>query len=270
MTREKENGYKEFYNQYGRYIEEIKEKTLSGNFWGECGAVSIQKQIIKFYRAYCRWDKIYKANTASIFPVELFSMTSSTYYTASGNALSRIGRSNLFSKTFWFWRAWRCLCKAEEYSDKFAKLKPMENMTLGELDTRACILNKTGRRSEAIGLLSHRVMKILTGQTGTKHELCLLLIHEAEIIAGMRKYDKENKAEKNYQQAMKLSENETIPVLTKVRVMKSYGKFLVENKKINEAEIMLSDALDLAEDNKLHDQVSKIRAIFKDFKITRR
>lgn len=259
MTREKESGYKKFHSNFGKYIEKIREKTLLGDFWGKNGAVSYQRKIINCCKAYCRRDnKLY---------LESFSMFSSTYYAANGNALSHIGQANLFSKPLWCWRAWRCLRKAEKYSDEFARLKPMEDMTLGELDVRACVLNKAGRRSEATSLLSHGIMKILTGQIGTKHDLCLFLIHEAEVIIGIRKYDKENKAEKNYQQAMKLSEDEAVPALTKVRVMKSYGKFLVENKRIDEAESVLGDALDLARDNKLYDQERKIKAIFETFKL---
>ena len=248
--KEGEINDKRFFWKFGKDVEKIREKTLLGDFWGKCGAVSIQKQILNFYRAYCRWDKkYYGGGTSSIFPVQLFSMASSTYYAASGNAGSRAKMSNLFPKVFWYWRAWRCLRKAERLSDKFAKLMLMEDMSLGELDTRACILNKTGRRKEAAALISHGIMKILTKQTGTKHDLCLFLIHEAEIITGMRKYDKENKAETNYKQAMKLSEDEgdeIIPVLTKVRVMKSYGKFLVTKGQSNDAEAVLGEALDLA------------------------
>lgn len=268
MAKEKESKYEEFYHRFGSYLEEIREKTLVGDFWGKCGAVSLQQEIINRYKAYCRWDKIYKDNTSSIFPVELFSVASSTYYAASGNAGSRAKVSNLFLKLFWYWRGWRCLSAAEKLSDKFAGLNPMEIRSLGELDTRACILNKAGRRSEAASLLSHGIMRILTKQIGTKHDLCLFLIHEAEVIVGIRKYDKENKAEKNYEQAMELSEDEVaIPTLTRVRVMKSYGKFLAENKRINEAESVLGDALDLARDNKLHDQERKIKAIFETFKL---
>ena len=262
MTKEKESEYKKFNSQFGRYVEEIRDKTLLGDFWGKCGAVSIQKQIIDFYRAYCRWDKIYKDNTSSIFPVELFSMTSSTYYAAGGNAGSRAKVSNLFLKPFWYWIAWRCLRKAEKLSDKFAGLRPMEDMSLGELDTRACILNKAGRQREACIFLNHGVKRILTGQVGTKHDLCLFLIHEAEIIAGMRRYDKENKAEKNYQQAFKLMENRAVPVLTSVRIMKSYGKFLSGVDRITEAKEVLTKALILAEASDLNDQVVKIKALF--------
>ena len=261
MIKEKEIEYKEFYSRYGRYVEEIREKTLLGDFWGKCGAVSIQKQIINFYRACCRWDKIYKDDTSSIFPVELFSMTSSTYYAASGNASSRAKKANLFLKPFWYWRGWRCLRAAEKLSDKFAKLMPMEDMSLGELDVRACILNKTGRQSEAQAFISHGIMKILTGQIGTKHDLCLFLIHEAEVIVSMRKYDKENKAETNYQQAIKLMEDRAVPVLTRVRVMKSYGKFLIGVGRIIEAKDVMNKALILAEASDLNDQAVKIKAL---------
>ena len=156
---------------------------------------------------------------------------------------------------------------AEKLSDKFARLKPMEDMSLGELDVRACILNKSGRSNEALILISHGISRISTGQTGTKHDLCLFLIHEAEVIIGMRRYDKENKAEKNYQQAFRFLEEETLPILTKVRVLKSYGKFLAENKRINEAESMLGNALDLAREDDLYDQERKIKAIFKTFNL---
>ena len=77
----------------------------------------------------------------------------------------------------------------------------------------------------------------------------------------MRRYDKENKAGKNYQQALKLSEDETLPALTKVRVMKSYGKFLSGVGKITEAKEVLTKALILAEASDLNDQVIKIKSL---------
>lgn len=264
MTEEKESRYEEFYSRFGGVLEEIRRKTLLGDFWGKYGAVSIQKQIVNFYRACCRRDKKLNDNRVYIIPVAfLFSAASSTYYAAGGNAFSHIGQvqADLFSMPLWFWRGWKCLRKAEKYSDEFAKLKPMKNMTLGELDTRACILSKRGRRNEAAGLLSHGIKEILTKQTGTKHDLCLFLVHESEIISSMRKYDKENKAEANYQQAMKLSEDEAVPALTKVRVMKSYGKFLAGVDKVVEAKDVLNKGLVLAEENNLDDQVVKIKAL---------
>lgn len=271
MEEEEEINDKKFFWKFGKDVEKIREKILLGDFWGKCGAVSIQKQILNFYRAYCRWDKkYYGGGTPSIFPVQLFSMASSTYYAASGNAVSLADGIpflvTVYFRIFWLWRAWRCLRKAEIFSDKFAALRRMEDMSLGELDTRACILNKRGRRNEALALISHGITKISTGQTGTKHNLCLFLIHEAEVIAGMRKYDKENKAETNYKQAMKLSEDEgdeIIPVLTKVRVMKSYGKFLATKGQSNDAEAVLSEALDLARSSGLFDQVKKIKTVIK-------
>ena len=217
--------------------EKISDLTLIGLFWGKNGALALEKERLKINK---RFEQHF---------IEYLSATSSTYYAASGNACSRAKVSNLFSKVFWYWRGWRCLRMAEKLSDKFARLRPMRDMSLGELDTRACILDKARRRNEALSLLSHGIMKILTGQIGTKHDLCLFLIHEAEVVAGMRKYDKENKAETNYKQAMKLSEDEgdeIIPVLTKVRVMKSYGKFLVTKGQSNDAEAVLGEALDLA------------------------
>lgn len=232
--------------------KKIGELTSKGLFWGKNGAVALEKERIKLNKGLS-WYKF----------TELLSAASSTYYAASGNALSHIGieQVGLFSTPLWFWRAWRCLRKAEKYSDKFARLKPMENMSLGELDTRACVLNKAGRRNEAAGLLSHGIMKILNEETGTKHDLCLFLIHEAEVLVRIKRYDKKDKAEKNYQQAVKLSEDETVPALTKVRVMKSYGKFLANIGKIIESKDVLNKGLVLAEGNNLADQVVKIKAL---------
>ena len=236
--------------------EEISDLTLSGLFWGKYGALALEKKRLKINKRFRQFHF-----------TEFLSATSSTYYAAMGNAVSTAKNSPLFLKILWYWKAWRCLRAAEKLSDKFAILKRMEDMTLRELDMRACVLSKAGRQSEAHALISHGIMKILTGQIGTKHDLCLFLIHEAEIITSMRRYDKENKAEKNYAQALKLSEDESVPALTKVRVMKSYGKFLAENKRINEAESMLGNALDLARENNLYDQERKIKAIFKTFKL---
>ena len=239
--------------------EKISELTLKGLFWGKNGALALEKEGSKINKRF------------GFHFTEFLSGISSTYYAASGNAVSLADGIpflvTVYFRIFWLWRAWRCLRKAEIFSDKFAALRRMEDMSLGELDTRACILNKRGRRNEALALISHGIMKILTGQIGTKHDLCLFLIHEAETITSMRRYDKENKTEKNYQQALKLSEDETVPALTKVRVMKSYGKFLAENKRIDEAESMLGNALDLARENDLYDQERKLKAIFKTFNL---
>lgn len=232
----------------------ISELTCKGLFWGENGAIAMEKERLKLNKAFGQ------------SPVELLSATSSTYYAASGNAASRARNSSLFLKIFWYFRAWKCLRRAEILSDKFAKLRLIEDMSLGELDVRACILNKAGRSNEALVYLNYGIMKIPTGQLGTKHDLCLFLIHETEIITGMRKYDKENKAEKNYQQAMKLSEDETVPALTKVRVMKSYGKFLASIARITESKDMLREGLGLAEENKLFDQAVKIKALLASIK----
>lgn len=252
---------KKFYHEYGRYLEEIKGKTLSGDFWGKNGALFYQDQTMLLFQKY---EKSCNDKTKFSIPVELFSMSSSNYYAANGNALSRIGQAGLFSKPLWCWRAWRCLRRAEKLSDKFASLKKMEDMTLGELDGRACILHKARRRNEAAGLLGHGIMKIIAQQMGTKHDLCLFLIHEAEILTEMKR---SNDARENYNQALGLLEDETILALTKVRVLKSYGKFLAENKRINEAEDVLGDALNLARKNCLYDQERKIKTIFKTFKL---
>lgn len=195
--------------------EKISDLTLRGLFWDKKGALALEKERLKINKRF------------QFYFVEFLSAASSTYYAASGNAVSRAKKATLFHKPLWCWRAWVCLRAAKKYSDKFASLKKIEDMTLGELDVRACVLNKAGRRSEAANILSHGIMRILTKQIGTKHDLCLFLIHEAEVLVRIKRYDKENKAEKNYQQAMKLLEDEVIPALTKVRVMKSYGKFLM-------------------------------------------
>ena len=113
----------------------ISDLTLKGLFWGKNGANALEKERIKFSK-----------NNASHwlnYP-EFLSAGSSTYYAAGGNASSRAKTSKLFSKVFWYWRAWRCLRAAEKLSDKFAMLKRMEDMALGELDTRSCVLNKSG------------------------------------------------------------------------------------------------------------------------------
>lgn len=249
----------------------IADLTLQGKFWGNSGALRLEEEFLMICKtsalAFADPEKLRISSLAPKIPAEFFSAISSTYYAASGNALSHIKQANLFSKLLWYWRAWRCLRKAEKYSDNFARKISLQIMSLGELDVRACILNKTGRQKEALSVVSHGIMKILTWQLGSKHDLCLFLIHEAEIITGMRKYDKENKAEKNYRQAMELTEDETVPTLTKVRVMKSYGNFLAKNKRIDEAESVLGDALDLARENKFYDQERKIKATFKTFKL---
>ena len=69
---EKESKYKEFYSNFGKYAEEIREKTLLGDFWGKCGIVSYQKQLVNPFKAYRRWHKIYKYNSASIFQSNYF------------------------------------------------------------------------------------------------------------------------------------------------------------------------------------------------------
>lgn len=236
---------------FGEARKLIGNLTEKGKFWGRGEALCLEKRLI---------NAGFFANKKPIIIAEMFSAASSTYYAANGNALSHIWQANLFSKSLWFWRAWRCLRKAEKYSDEFARLKRMEDMTLGELDTRACVLNKAGRRNEALVLLRHGIVKIPTKQIGTKHDLCLFLIHEAEIYGKMKKIVE---AENNYTKAIKFA----LPDLTKVRVLKSYGKFLAENKRIDAAESLLGDALDLAMDNNLHDQEVKIKAIFKHFKL---
>lgn len=248
---------------FEKFRKPISELTCRGLFWGKDSALALEKKIINVLMGYDleSFIKIKENYEKRDFLLSTTSAASSTYYAASGNAGSRAKASNLFSKIFWYWRAWRCLREAEKLSDKFAKMKPIEEMSLGELDTRACILNKAGRREEALALISHGIAKISAGQTGTKHDLCLFLIHEAEVISSMRKYDKENKAEKNYQQAMKLSEDEVVPILTKVRVMKSYGKFLIDANRTFEAKHLLNRAYWLAEENGLSDQVVKIKAL---------
>ena len=120
---------------------------------------------------------------------------------------------------------------AEKLSDKFARLKPMEDMSLGELDVRACILNKSGRSNEALILISHGISRISTGQTGTKHDLCLFFDPRGRSYYWDEKVRQRKQGRKNYQQAFRFLEEETLPILTKVRVLKSYGKFLAENKK---------------------------------------
>ena len=233
--------------------EKISNLTLRGLFWGKNGALALEKERLKINRSH------------QFHFTEFLSAASSTYYAASGNAASRIKKEKLFFKPLWCWRAWRCLQIAEKNSDKFAKLRPMNEMSLGELDTRACVLNKAGRLSEAIVLLRHGIDKISTEQVGNKHDLCLFLIHEAEVFVGMRKYLKDKEAEENYKQALRLSEDEAVPVLTRVRIMKSYGKFLVGVGLIYETNLF-NEAYWLAEENGLYDQAVKIKALLAGIK----
>lgn len=232
----------------------ISDLTLKGLFFGKNGALRLEKDRLKITKniGYFGWS--------------WYGAISSTYYAASGNAVSVAKNNSLFLKLLWYWCAWRCFKKSLKISNKFSKFYGPPAMSLGELDVRACILNKAGRRNEAAGLLSHGIMKILTGQLGTKHDLCLFLIHEAEVIVWMRKYDKENKVEKNYQQAMKLTEDGTVPILTMIRVMKSYGKFLTDINRNYEAKQLLNRAYFLAEENKLNDQAVKIKALLAGIK----
>ena len=153
--------------------------------------------------------------------------------------------------------------KAEKLSDKFAGLRPMKDMSLGELDTRACVLHKSKRVEEARSYLIYGKVKVTKEQTGTKHDLCLFLVHEAEVLAEMKR--KED-ASKNYNQALELSENATVSFLTKVRIMKSYGKFLSGAGKVIEAKDILNKALGLAEKNSLNDQAVKIKALLASIK----
>jgi len=229
--------------------EKISDLTLRGLFWGKNGALSLEKERVKINRSH------------QFHFIEFLSATSSTYYAASGNAASRAREMVLFFKPLWYWRAWRCLQIAEKNSDKFAKLRPMDEMSLGELDTRACVLHKAGRLSEAIIFLRYGIDKISTEKVGTNHDLCLFLIHEAEVFVGMRKYLKDKEAEENYKQAMRLSEDEAVPVLTRVRIMKSYGKFLAGAGRAYEAKNLLNEAYWLAEENGLYDQAVKIKAL---------
>jgi len=234
--------------------EKISDLTLRGLFWGKNGALSLEKERLKINRSH------------QFHFTEFLSAASSTYYAASGNAASRIKEEKLFFKPLWCWRAWRCLQIAEKNSDKFAKLRPMNEMSLGELDTRACVLNKAGRLSEAIVLLRHGINKISAERVGTEHDLCLFLVHEADVIVGMGRYHKDKEAEENYKQAMRLSEDEVIPILTRVRVMKSYGKFLASVGRADEAKYLLHKAYQSAEENKLSDQTVKIKALFAGIK----
>jgi len=266
IIEQKTSKNEQFYDVFGRTIKSIKDDILLGDFWGKGKAISFQKQLLKLVELYRRWHD--SAKLIFSIPVELFSMASSTYYAASGNAASRIKEEKLFFKPLWYWRAWMCLQIAEKNSDKFAKLRPMNEMSLGELDTRACVLNKAGRLSEAIVLLRHGIDKISTEQVGNKHDLCLFLIHEAEVFVGMKKYLKDKEAEENYKQAMKLSEDEIapVPILTRVRVMKSYGKFLTGVGRAYEAKNLLNEVYWLAEENGLYDQAVKIKALLAGIK----
>ena len=234
--------------------ESIREQTLRGEFWGKGGALIKEKTSLMHSR-----------NLEGTFLISSFSSASSTYYAASGNAVSRAKGSNLFSKLFWYWRSWKCLRKSGRFSDKFAALKKMEDMSLGELDGRACILHKRKCRQESLGYLSHGIMKISTKQMGTNHDLCLFLIHEAEILA---ETGKKKNAHRNYEQTMELSKNDAVSVLTKVRVLKSYGEFLAEEGIREKAEDVLGEALDMAKENELYDQKRKITAIFNDYKLS--
>lgn len=247
--------YKEIFDKIKDDFRNLIGKlTCRGEFWGKGGSLFWEKTVSEIYKTF--GEEFY----------ELLSSSSSTYYAASGNAASRAKESGLYFKVLWYWNSWKCLRTAERLSDKFVSLKKMEDMSLGELDVRACILHKTGRRNEALKYLRQGLMM----QSGTKHDLCLFLIHEAEILAEMKACipgNDFNDAETNYIRARKLSKDEVVPALTKVRVMKSYGKFLAENKKINVAEGILGEALDLARENHLYDQERKIKAIFKSFKL---
>ena len=237
--------------------EKISDLTLRGLFWGKNGALAWEKERFKIHK---RFEEQFH------FITEFLSAFSSTYYAASGNAASRARETSLFFKLFWYWRALRCLRKAEIFSDNFANFMPRENMSLGELDIRASVLNKAGRPDEAIVLLRHGIDKISTEKVGNEHDLCLFLIHEADVIVGMRKYHKDKEAEENYKQAMRLSEDEAVPILTRVRVMKSYGKFLASVGRTNEAKYLLNKAYQSSEANGLHDQTVKIKALLASVK----
>ena len=255
----------------------IADLTLQGKFWGKDGALRLEEEflmICKMARLRFATEKFRIPNFVPAITAEFFSAASSTYYTASANASAHAKQSaNLFSKLFWYWRAWICLRKAKKYSDKFAELKSIEDMTLGELDTRACVLNKCGRRQEALDYLSHGIMKLAsTGidndpEVENKHDLCLFLIHKAEILLEMKNKDK--KAQEDYDRAIRLSDYEDeVPILTRVRVWKSYGKFSAETGYVDISKYALGKALFLAKKNGLSDQEQKILAIDKKYKLT--
>lgn len=242
--------YKEIFDKIKDDFRNLIGKlTCRGEFWGKGGSLFWEKTVSEIYKTF--GEEFY----------ELLSSSSSTYYAASGNAASRAKESGLYFKVLWYWNSWKCLRTAERLSDKFASLKKMEDMSLGELDVRACILHKSGRRNEALKYLRQGLIR----QTGTKHDLCLFLIHEAEVLVDIRRdkagYNGDEKAMENYKQAMKLTEDETVPVSTKVRVMKSYGKLMEIHGETKEAVKILNNALTLAESNKLNDQAVKIKAL---------
>lgn len=231
----------------------IRKRTLKGLFFGVVGAARLEKGLLKIYKSF------------GVAPgADFFSAASSTYYAAMGNAFSRAKESGLFLKLLWRLRAWKCRRIAKKYSDKFAALKPMEKMTLGELDARACVLRKARRQREALGHLSHGIMRVSTKQEGTKHDLCLFLIHEAEILAETGKI---KEAEENYHDALRYAEDD-VSLLTKSRVWKSFGKFKARRGKLDEAEFALGKALCWSMKEKLFDQTQKITAIAKDYGIT--
>jgi tetratricopeptide (TPR) repeat protein len=220
--------------------QELSKLTWAGKLWGRNGAI--------------RWSrKRYKILEELGREAEALSALSSTYYTAAGQALAR---GEGLRVLWWLPVAIWCLMRANLLSDRLERLLGLSRMSSEELDCRARITFKAWRYKKALAC----TREALSRQDLAPDTRALLLMGLAEILEALNKSGQmSSEVERIYNEIVSLCTH--LKPTTEVRIMKSYGEYLLNWDYPVEAEGILVQAIDVAREHKLGDQEIKIAPI---------
>lgn len=225
----------------------VYEKSWSGEYWGRDGAIALSKK--RFL------EHIYDNE----LPAGL-SALSSTYYSAAGNALSRLKTSGLFAKPLWLTRALWCFLRAVMLSEELERLGGLDEMTSDQLDIRARILFKSRRYDKALVVTEKALSRFdlaadyrVYSDTRTD-SIALLLMGRAEIY-----YAQGLRTLAPSELALQFAEWHGVRSTTRVRLLKSRSAILRRLGYERDADVTLREAFKIAAEHGLQDQITKLK-----------
>ena len=221
--------------------KKIYEKIWQGWLWGRDGALALAKK--RFYQQWWEWRRR-----------DGLSALSSAYYTAAGNAFARSGEGSFFTRLSWLSKGVWCLMVANVYSNELKiRRGGLKKMTPDELDVRSRICFKSRYLKEALRCSEEALSRWgLTTDTRV-----LLLMGKAEILDARHKgEERSGEVERTYNDALRLRRH--IKPTSDVRLLKSYGAYLLKWGYPGGAEGVLAKAAEIARRYGLGDQEVKI------------
>jgi tetratricopeptide (TPR) repeat protein len=217
--------------------QRLYELSWKGEYGGRDGAIAVSKELFRLGSALSDQKPL--------------SGLSSTYYSAAGNAWATAKSSGFPVKIFWMIRAFIYMKKAVHLSDTLAKEVGLSGMTPDELDVRSAILRKARRFNDALACGLNALCRIgIPWDTRV-----LLLIGVGETHDALKD---QTMARRAYRLALELLGN--VKPTTRVRYYRSHASHLCRSSEIERARQCWEEAIKIAIEYDLYDQIAKIRA----------